>query len=484
MGEPNSLPNWSIWFRDLLFIFRRKYLSLSIEEKETITNGASQGTNHYVHPFIAPSILNGVWLTDAETKRDIQLVFVTHSATRDDGSANMVGPIRPDEYAERTKVILEDSLWDEEWRPGVLLREQFTERLVETWRYVAEHFERPKSNYGQWPSSSWGDFGFYWICMSDIRSLDKEKLVDDLFRLHLHARTRPVAKAQVWNAFGVYFDKPFWVGTKPTTTYDERIAGYALPPGYADEAWRFPFAETFAVAWRDGLFAIEAEREGLALKLLNHLMAVSLLFGLPAVSVSPRDWVRLAVEPETNQIGGMGVSLYSQTNTMMQQRWNPVSPAVQRHGVLAEGDLRRVVEKASSFVGSRVNELLLLYLYANTFMQTHHEYTAAFLFGWTIIEQDIHKTIAKLAPEKGRRRKFSRYSVDVAIELLRVAGRIDPKRYESLTALRNERNRVAHTGRMVSRPNAQFCLCLAELVLRQLTGIEEGDKVRLEPILW
>ena len=398
--ETIPLPEWQEWFRELLRTFRKTYLSLPLGEKDQITSRAAQGQPQFSPVFVSPSQLLVVWIRDEELDKDLQLLILTRFTDEPDGWVDVYGPFPPKQFLEVTSPIFEQPRWNHPWRPAIPIRKVVEERLVESSKYFSDHF-RPQAQ-GELPrggcGSSWGNFGICWICFVDIRKHDQASLIQDLLSL-----MQPPSKASTapqptqTKAFGSYTYEPIWVGDQPVPTYEQRLHGYELPSGFWHRSWRVPFLGTHLIAWRDGLIAIESEREDTALHLLNGFMAVASLLGLPTTAISGRNLVPMDLQPGTTNATTWGTGLYSPTAVMIQQRFLPTTPPVQRRWVLSEGDFNRLVEKTQALLKEeRLTELLLLYLYGNTFVKRLEEFTAAFIFGWTIIERHLYDQLQLL----------------------------------------------------------------------------------------
>jgi hypothetical protein len=282
-----------------------------------------------------------------------------------------------------------------------------------------------------------------------------------------------------YNAFGCFLHKPIWIGVAPRATYEERLAGYELPSRHWEANWRLPFLHTHLVAWADGLITVESQQEEEGLHLLNCFMAAALLLGLPTAAVSRRDWVPLQVQPGFPFVGYQ-TALYTPTAVMMEQRRMPTITPVQRYGVLAEADLKRMIQHANTLLTKPgLQELLMLFLYAHTFVNLQEEYTAAFVFGWTIIERYLHNQLQLLQLPQRRREKLAKYSIDAVLEFLEVGGQIPRSQYDVLIHLKKLRNEMVHTAKLIDRKDALSCLAQSKLMLQQLAGIGPGDEVKL-----
>ena len=288
--QQSALPEWEMWFKDLVKAFRKYYQAQPLQEKERLTARAAQGQPQTSPAFVAPSQLLVVWVKDKQLEKDLQILVLTRFTDEPDGRVSLYGPFPPECFLERTSPILDDDRWTRPWRPGVPYRKLVEDRLVGAGQQLNEHFREQSQDEpqrGSWPGSSWGDFGISWECFSDIRRHDQVKLISDLVSL-----MKPVsaqAKGSTSDrtkAFGTYSHEPLWIGDQPVPTYGQRLQGYRLPPGYWEKAWSFSFADTRLIAWRDGLIAVEKDREDDAIPLLNGFMAVASLFGLPTLAVS------------------------------------------------------------------------------------------------------------------------------------------------------------------------------------------------------
>lgn len=243
-----------------------------------------------------------------------------------------------------------------------------------------------------------------------------------------------------------------------------------------------PFLDTHLIAWRDGLIAVESQREREALQRLNTFMAVALLLGLPTSAISGSDLVRMGLQPGTTNPVSLGTGLYSRTQVMIGQRFSPTTPTVQRRWVLSEEDFHKVVGTVVTLVKKKgLSELLQLYLYGDTFMKVQEEFSATFIFAWTVIERYLYDQVSLLPVASRRKNKLSRFSVEPVLEILAVSGCIHQKQYETFTKLKDIRNDVVHRAKLVSKQEALMCMTQSKEVLFQLCGLTLDDQIRLTP---
>lgn len=482
-----ALPQWEDWFHQLLRTFRKIYLELPAEEKARITSRAAQGQPQTSPVFVSPSQLMAVWIRDEKLDKDLQVLFLTRFVDEPDGAVYLHGPFAPESFMQETLPILENERWSRAWRPGLPFKKLIEEHLVEASRYFGEHFRTHapgEPRRGEWPGSSWGDFGIYWICFADIRKLDQGRLMADLLGL-MQPASKATPHPSRTKAFGIYTHEPLWVGDQPVPTYEQRLQGYELPPDYWGKAWSFPFGDSRLIAWRDGLIAVESEREEIALHLLNGFMGVASLYGLPTVAATGRDLVPMDMVAGTNTATSWATGLYSPTAAMIAQRWSPNLPPVQRRHVLKEEDLRRVVQKASEILRAKVAaEELLFHLYAKTFVLVLEEFTAAFIFGWTIIERHIVNRVQHLPVESARKKKLSRLPVDTLLEILQTSGKLSAPQYNEFMKLKELRNDIIHDAKLVTRSDAEACIRQSEQILKDACGVGVADRVALVPTTW
>jgi hypothetical protein len=186
--------------------------------------------------------------------------------------------------------------------------------------------------------------------------------------------------------------------------------------------------------------------------------------------------------PDTNTATSWASGLYSPTAAMLSQRWSLKTPTVQRRSVLEKDDLARVVQKANDVLANRDDSEMILLLHAKTFVSLLEEFTAAFIFGWTIIERYLADQVKHLEVGSSRKTKLSRLPVDTILEILNVSGHLPSTRYDAFMKLKDLRNQIIHNGKEATRRDAKVCIEQSERLIKEKFNIGMSGPIVLAPV--
>jgi hypothetical protein len=464
------------WLREFLTEFRRQSEKLSEDERAKI---------YKFDDFSSPCQILLLWFKDANA----QFLIVTHDEDREDQEITVHGPVPTYEAVETLDSILKDPKWNIE------LSEEEKKLLPETIQfnpleylffYIVNQlrelqFTKPVKAF-ICSKSVLSDNSFTWQVQGNIAELNHVELVNEIIEEARKeaevARTKkepsaPSPPTITIKGCGIYFHPPIWIGKLPRKTFKQKMLG---PLVFPMKAMDLKYKGKIVVIKEDGFIAIGEENTSKATRMLNEIMATSLLLNFPALAVRELEVNETQIDPLTLDIRGGIMAMNSLRTQLAFSLWRPqlgVQPIEVRKEITKE-ELANIIQQAERITqDSEVADFLVFLLDAHTYLQ-NSEYMQSFIMSWMIIERHIFWLWKKFLKEeqinRKRRDKLTNslyWTIDYVLETLNITGQINLEDYKNLMKLKKKRNDIIHKGEKVTLDEAERCFQIAMNIVKE-----------------
>ena len=329
--------------------FRKRYAKLSPTQQARISN---------LDNYSPPCQTDVLWVDDPE----YQIWIVTHFEDRVDLEINIRGPFPADLMINNFEDFINDAKWkkqlgkDEPYRragaglthadilEGFLINE--IDRIK---NLKLAKIEKPRRVLGRFLTKS----SFAWSVVGNLSDKDYRELIDGIINDAIKAAQERPAEPSVkppprLKGHGVYFYPPIMVGELPKLTFREKASGKYFP-ALSQKVFDIPFGSFKVTVSLDGFIGLNIEDKSSASKVLNTIMGVALLEGIPTFSARESEISEVDIDPQSFEIVGSREHLISLRTMLFQERW-PIKHLVipfERKTVPQE-EIKRIIKKAET----------------------------------------------------------------------------------------------------------------------------------------
>ena len=485
------------WFKNLIFHFREEYGKLDENEKRFVDSLSNLNPPLQVHAF---------WFHNSALNVDLHIILFTKWEETDDAEINIYGPIEFSKCVDQMEIILSDTKWEKEvpskhtyWPPGTKLKYKDTIKnlFINSFNNFKREFKywlfretNLPSYINKYSLQTWECFT--WICPGDIIKLDSTSDVEHTIK---HAKdkaklmsinedtsskktTRIIpSKIETIKGYGTYFFPPVWLDKQPQLNLKEKIFGTRLKSKNGD-ILEAKYKDRIVIIEKDGFIGISEENKDDALNLLNEIMAMSQFYDYPFQYIREHDVGNIEINPETLKIQSISLHGPNKRLDLFDERWGDLSQ-IPLYGriELPKEDIEKIIDQANKLIiNDELSNLLSIYLGTATHFD-NREFSMAFLMSWTLIEKKIEEEYLKVIKDqindikrknKLESRKFQ--TIDDKIEILRLIDYLNKDQYDKFMELKGIRNRIIHRGEKVKKEEAEVCLELSTIIIKELIG--------------
>lgn len=471
-------------FLNFIEEWRQKFDSMSIEERQRVTN---------LDQFSSPCQLEVIWLRSKQLDLDFQLWIVTHFENEPDTEVFVHGPIESEDAQEALATIPESTRYNrplpEEARYiGVKsyrgLVEGHVLGLIREFRKAAVHqiwssvHSQPAVQMKQWLSRD----AFIWVVRGSPETLDYKAIIENIVsgarpvvEPQRPTQPKPEAKEKT-KGFGTYIYPHVWIGSRPAPSFRQQVTDqmydamrFAIRP--SEPVFVRQINNTYVLVTNDGFVAIGLQDRREAMRAINTFMALLTLEGIPAFAVSDSELGDVTLDEK-----GIGQS----NMAIVLPRMQPLNPllAMQRWElelmpVIETKKVERLWQDAlDAFKDETLTSLLEIFEQAYTHFQ-RGEYTQTVLLAWIFVEKWSNSLQSQLKKEAypditNSRRQI--YSVFEFLPFLKQVGYADKSLVDELRRLSHLRSSVIHRFTEVTKEQAESALLT---VLRLLKNLSE-----------
>lgn len=472
----------SIWLRDFITEFRKQSEKLSQEERSRISN---------LDDFFSPCQILLLWFRDA----NFQCLICTHDSNRNDMEIDVEGPIPTHEAIDRLDSILKNPAWDrglsKEEKKHVYDKTAKFSKIIEG-RFLDIIHELQNQPFRKPLATSLVGFkgllvsrDFWWNVMGNIAEIDKTKIIGKILkeakkevtRIKVKPPATPPPKSH-FNSCATFFYPPIWVGKLPRKTFKEKAHGSWT---FAKKALGLEYKDRIVIINQNGLIAIDEEKIPKATRMLNEIMATSLLMGLPASAVRELEVYEAKIDPSSSTITSWrtpwGTTAYTPRTQLTLSLLH--EPTLEGRIEIEKENLVRAIRQAERISEDPdISDFLIFFLEGHGHLK-NSEYSQSFIMSWFIIERHLHWLWKKFLKEEqilGKRRKKmtnpTYWTIDFILEGLNFRGRLSIEDYEVLMSLKNKRNDIIHKGKSTTLKEAEKCFKIARDIVKQRSGLD------------
>lgn len=466
------------WLREFIKEFRKQSEKLSKEEKSRISN---------LDNFFSPCQILVLWFQEA----NLQFLICTHDKNRKDIEIDVEGPIATYEAIDIMDSILKDPKWNRELSQeekkyvhdkttsfAAVLENQF---LAMIRQIRNQPFLKPPETTcaggKRWVTSE----SFLWTILGNIAEMDNKKIVAGIIDLAkkevTRAKTKPTIspppKPKV-SSCATYFYPPIWIGKRPRKTFIDRAIGSFIMP---KKALDLEYKGRIIVVNQDGLVAIGEENIGKATRMLNEIMATSLLMGLEANAVRELEVCDAEINPSLLTIISWGTRAYT-LRTQLAEIFPPKQLRLEDRIEVTKESLKKIIRQSERISKDPdISDFLTFFLQAQTHLK-NSEYSQSFIMSWVIIERQMlwlwRKFLKEERMPRKRRDKLTNpayWTTDFVIEGLNLGGQLSEKEYKDLMNLKSKRNDIIHLGESTTLEEAEKCFKIAKNIVKQRSNL-------------
>lgn len=473
-----KLKNWLI---ELVSSFREEFEKLSPREREVVFSSLSD--------LSEPCQFLVIWAKDPE----FQIVLVVRSNNLEDKLIEIYGPIENNKLIE----FIENEVFKSRI-VEIIGKEKVEISLVTALRNIRSYFDplmgASKSLFGgRWriniaPFDT--PYSVCWIVKGNLQDFNIKELVANFIE-EIKSAAKPSSPSTppsppkeekiILKGFGTYVYPPIWIGKNlQTISFKEKVMGGSFLANLEKDRIIETYKNRPLVIRKDGYIAIGETNKGEAQELLNEIMSVLLIRGVP-----------------TNVIreGDLGEATITETGGSYS--WNPLSSRVLLYEqqyiynydsylvgriLINEENMRKAIKLAEFLTSDdRIKTLLLLFLEAYTYFQST-EYKQSLIIAWVILEEfyieDLWlQHISKITSDGKRLGKLKGWTVDQRLEALHISNVLTDEEYSLLMKIKEARNEVVHEGKMPQKDIVEKCLNFVFRVIQRHIGNYVGTKI-------
>jgi len=478
------------WYCDFITLFREKYSTLTDEEKLSMNN-----TNN----FLNPCQIEVFWMKNPS----LQLIIQSNLPDRNDMGIYVHGPFTTKEFLDKVEPILQEPRWMKE------IDDSFTVNLGSN--HVYTYAERLASNIFQfieyskfllfnpfkisgnaqgsglndkvWIQTYGGNIGESNYVdqveqlINSFKSTAKQKLLEQkgksieevekekqLAQKRRQEMTQQDTVEEKWDGYGVHFFPPVVIGKKSTPSVSQLLRGNN-PLVTKGKAFDIKMDDHTIIVNKDGFIFVESKQKEEAIQILNVIMALGVLENFKLFAVREQDLTYGKYNKDDLTITEQ--QWHSQTIRAPLHDYNRSSDHFLGYQVLeiSEEHLRDIINNVLKIKDNeKLTENLRLFAEAFTHLE-NSEYAQSFIMSWSVIERNYSNLWKIILDAKDfdndRYSKLTnpgQWSFDYVIEALNLIGKIGDQEYDFLMELKRKRNKLYHSGKVVSHQDAERCL--------------------------
>lgn len=493
-----------IWFHELLDNFRKQYEMLDESEKSQIPNNLD---------YSSPSQIEIFWVTEPI---EYQLFITMHDHSRRDKEIIINGPFIGSEVISKVIEIMEEPRWKKD-APNKIDENtylRFDDDIGNQENKYSDIFLGHISNFiftlrndstinlkkgiisGQiFDYDGWGMI----IKGNIVELLKPDSLVSesikeanqraaqikekqDIKKQQMNSKSQEREEKEYLSVFGAYYYPGVRIGDDLELTFKEKLINTIGKPIYLPEAEnRFSFNNKHGFFDTFGFIGIQCKNEKAAIRVLNTIFGVSLIFGFNSISVRELELFSMKMDAESLSIGGF--SWQSEA-----KRFNPYTSHGLRKNAIPLDSMNIIIKVAEKVSQSDViNESVIFLLESFTHFY-NSEYSQSFLFSWLVIEKYISRLFEEMLSLKGvsakRKKKFKthdKWSTETKIEVLNFNGIINSDDYNFLIRFNTKRNEFAHKGKTIDQNESQKLFEFSQNIIKNILiehGLADSEKFR------
>ena len=312
------------WFQELLDNFRKEYEMLDKSEQSQIPNNLD---------FSYPCQIEIFWVTEPI---EYQLFIRMHDHSRKDGKIIINGPFKGFEVIPKVIEIMEEPRWKKNASNKIdkTTFPRFDDDIGNQENKYSDIFlphisnliitlrNDPTANYSKgiisgqiFDVTGWGmeiKGNIVELLKPDSlvsKSINEAKQRSAQIKEKVDIKTQQInsksEEKEYLSVFGAYYYPGLRIGDDLELTFKEKLINTIGKPIYLPEAEnKFTFNDKHGFFDTFGFVGIQSKSEKAAIKILNTIFGVSLIFGFNSTSVRELELFSMKMDPESLSIGG------------------------------------------------------------------------------------------------------------------------------------------------------------------------------------
>ena len=454
------------WHVDLIQCFRKECTKLPEEKQKQILTK---------YDYSPPCQMEVFWLS----RPNWQFTVTTHFEDRGDLEVTVNGPYGSNTFLDETEKILSQPRWNrpisknsENLNPNHPSRygehiAQLLHVFVEAAKNAAFTDYDPTRVAFRRVNSENESIEFFY---GDKRSFDYEKLVknaitDIMNQSESGKKPRPIPKKQTeppkhGKGFGAYFLPPIIIGNLPDLTISDRLHGTTSQHISVFDRTQFvkSFGKTPVIIRNDGFVGACTGDSGLAIRILNTVMATFEMKGLEARAVREHELSEIEYDPKTLNITSFGYDPKMTRNKPFDGYPNETAPERAVREINEEAVKNMIEEASKTFENPDMAQITVGFGDMLAHLK-YSEFSQALVIGWTITEDYISQKWTDAVgskPTDGQKDPKRLPFVGQMLKDLRPT--MSDQDYNTFRTLKDLRNNHIHEGRPITRQQAQDML--------------------------
>ncbi len=204
-----------------------------------------------------------------------------------------------------------------------------------------------------------------------------------------------------------------------------------------------------------GFVGIFTANECEAVRLLNTIFGVSLIFGTKCLSANESELYFMEIDPDSRFLGSFS------WQSSDSKRPTPYTAHAIRENSISSESMSKILETTQRvLLNDDLKEYLLFLVESYTHLYDS-EYSPSFIFSWFIVEKYISQKFSELLSEKcvsnKRKSKFEnhdKWSIDTKMETLNFCGKVSDEEYQFISAYKIIRNNFVHDDSQIGKEKA------------------------------
>lgn len=462
------------WFSDAITYFRKESETLSVDERTFIANNSD---------YFAPCQIEVIWLKEPE----IQIIIKTNFPERSDSEIIINGPYSYQEFYEKVDSVLTASRWTVKVPKsntsiqGIeepLYSEILASALRQMTDVVRASLFSPRRSVGQVSgyrpaNEMWVELRYENVGTTDyVATFNQilEQAKQQAQTVPLTSQSSETKDAKLVKGYVTYFYPPILVGHRKKPSAAEILRGNNFLPFYG-AAVDLTINSIPVVVNEGGLIFVGVPKKERALKILNIIMAIATLRGLNLTAVREHEIGEGDFNEEKRNLGNYGYPL-STLRTMIGGPENLNRGLILQRSEVEKEILVGIISEAGSIMNNeKLSDELVLFGEGTTHFG-NAEYVQSFIMSWSILERHISELWKvrvdqkDLDEEREQKLKSSAiWGLDYQLESLNLVGVVSDEDYEIYSDLKRKRNKLIHSGRTVSKEDAEKSLGLAKGII-------------------
>ena len=483
----NKIKALEKWGQELIENFRIEYETLDELEKSHIPNDRD---------YRFPCQIEFFWVLEPI---EYQLFITIHDNAREDGEIIINGPFPGNELIPKTIEIMNEPRWKKKvaneveypFQEGFEIvgyqENKYSDIFLPNIANFINHLRMdPTINFKKsiLAGQIMGSNGWCTIIKGNIVELETpDSLVIDSIKeakqqanfIRERKETElPQGKSEnnekeYLELIGAYYYPGVRIGDNLELTFEEKLINSIGSPIYLPEVdYNFTFNNKKGFLDTFGFVGIHAKNENEALKILNTIYAVSLIFGFDSISVRESELFYMNMNSNSSSVGRF--SWHSMGDT---RRPSPYTSHGIRKVAIPLETMKTIIETAERIShNENLNELVLFLLESFTHFYDS-EYSQSFLYSWLIVENHMTRLFNEMLSDKKvsseRKKKFYRHdkwSSESKIEVLNFTGKIDADKYTFLIKYNTKRNKFAHEGKNINEDESKKLFDFSKKIIK------------------